>query len=272
MFKKSILKTRNQEKQTITTVALILLLTFSAITLTIPVSNAHTPAWDVPTYAYLTASPSNVGVGEYTVFVMWLDKFPPTAGGLGGDRWKGFQLDITKPDGSKQTLSGDQIMPTSAVGSTWTQYIPDQVGTYTVVFSWPGQILTNGTYPPLLIGVPWVGDNFLPATSAPIKLTVTQEKVQGWQEPAVPTGYWTRPINSANRDWSRLASNWLKGSWLVDNFQTAGQAPNSPHIVWAKPIMMGGIPDAQWPGNSYDTRRLRKPMDITNNYERSHLL
>jgi hypothetical protein len=223
----------------------IVLMSTGAIAVTLQKTSAHTPAWTQPTYAYVTASPNIVGVGQYTLFEMWLDKFPPTAGGLGGDRWRGFQLDITKPDGSKQTLGPFVSGP---VGTAWTQYTPDQAGTYTIVFSWPGQTLTNGTGVPNDAGVPAVGDIYQGSTSAPATLTVTQTPVTGWVEPPLPTYYWTRPINDANRGWSSLASNWLKGSWLIGNFQTEGQAPNSPHIMWTKGQVSGGIVDAQWPG------------------------
>ena len=92
-----------QGTKTLSTIALILILTVSAFIASISIANAHTPSWNIPTYAYVTCSPTTVGVGQYTLIVMWLDKFPPTAGGPGGDRWRGFQLDITKPDGTKQT-------------------------------------------------------------------------------------------------------------------------------------------------------------------------
>jgi hypothetical protein len=97
---------------------LVLLLSISASSI-VP-AYAHTPPWNIPTYAYVSASPNTVGVGEYTLIVMWLDKYPPTAGGAGGDRWRGFALDITKPDGTKQHLG--PFEPTSQVGSTWTTY------------------------------------------------------------------------------------------------------------------------------------------------------
>src|SRR5512138_2473475 len=124
------------------TVALIMLLGLSIIAASIPFASSHTPAWDIPTYAFVTTSPDTVGVNQYTLIVMWLDKYPPTAGGLGGDRWQGFSVAITKPDGTTQTLGPFASGP---VGSTFTTYTPDQVGDYKIVFSWPGQTLTNGT-------------------------------------------------------------------------------------------------------------------------------
>ena len=214
-------------------IALFLLLTVTSALIILPVANAHTPAWNIPTYAYVTASPSTIGVGQSTLIVMWLDKFPPTAGGLGGDRWRGFTLDITKPDGTKESRGP---FTSGTVGTTWTAYIPDQVGDYSIVFSWPGQTLTNGTGSPNLAGVVYVGDFFTGAKSEPTTLHVQQEPIKEWQEPPLPD-LWNRPLHAANRDWAELATNWPKGSWLrYTNFQEHGRAPNSPHIVWASPL------------------------------------
>jgi hypothetical protein len=102
-------------------------------------------------------------------------------------------------------------------------------------------------------GIPYVGDLFQGATSAPATLTVQQQSIEEWKEPPLPD-FWTRPINGANRGWSSLASSWLKGSqFRYSNFQEFGKAPNTPHVMWSKPISWGGITDAQWPGNTYGT-------------------
>jgi outer membrane protein assembly factor BamB len=245
-------------------VALILLLSLSAVAILIPQVNAHTPAWTIPTYAYVVASPPTVGVGESTIIVMWLNAYPPTAGGTAGDMWRGFVIAVTAPDGSKSQLGPFTSGP---VGTQWTMFNPTQVGTYTFVFSWPGQTLA-ATRDDNLMGVAYIGDRFEASTSAPATLTVTQNTPPQWQEPALPAGYWTRPINAQNREWSKLASNWLLGSWLVSNVQRWGTAPNSPHIVWTQPIAEqpgvssghpGGIADAAWIGQSYDTDDYQSP-------------
>jgi hypothetical protein len=182
---------------------------------------------------------------------MWLDKYPPTAGGSGGDRWRGYTLTITKPDGTTQEIpiTGE----TSAIASAFTTFTPDQVGDYTIVFSWPGQTLTNGTGVPNIRGTEFVGDYFMPATSDPAILHVQQAPVDEWQEPPVTTNYWTRPIITANREWAQLASNWLGGSWFrYSKFQESGQAPDSAHILWSKPVVAGGIADERYGAIKYD--------------------
>jgi hypothetical protein len=237
-------------------ISMLLFATIALPMLSIPAANAHSPAWTIPTHAYVIAAPDTVGRGDTTAFVMWLDWVPPTAGGLGGDRWQGFKLDVTKPDGTKQTLGPFTSGP---VGTTYTLFTPDQVGNYTIVFSWPGQTATNGTGTPNYRGAAYVGDYFKPSTSNPITLVVTQTSPAGWPESPLPTGIWARPINNANRDWSQIASNWLGGSWLVSNFQVAGRAPETPHILWQKLIAPGGTADAQWPGQPYDTNDYQSP-------------
>jgi hypothetical protein len=59
---------------------------------------------------------------------MWVSPNPPTALGIGGDRWHDFYLTIIKPDGSVDKLGP---FVSDATGSTYTFYTPDQVGTYT---------------------------------------------------------------------------------------------------------------------------------------------
>ena len=40
------------------------MLTITAF-IALPIANAHTPAWTVPTNAYVIAAPNPIGVGQY---------------------------------------------------------------------------------------------------------------------------------------------------------------------------------------------------------------
>lgn len=242
-----------------TLIALILMLTMLVSIFTVlPITNAHTPPWTFPTNAYVTCAPSPIGVGQYTSIIVWVDRYSPTAGGGAGQRWDGFKLVITKPDGTNETIGPWQCR--SDVGSDYQTYSPDQVGTYTIVFSWPGE---TAVAPP---GLPStsanIGDFYAGSTSAPAKLVVQQEPIADWQEPPLPTEYWQTPISDANRGWSSLASNWLRGSWLVNNFQRWGTAPESAHVLWSQPIApgrAGGINDASWPSIPSDVNDYECP-------------
>jgi hypothetical protein len=239
-----------------TTIALFLMLTITATS--IIVTSAHDPYWTVPTRAYVTCAPNPVGVGQYTTIVVWVDYYSPTATGSQGQHWDGFQINITKPDGTTQIIG--PFTCGSAVGSDYRTFTPDQVGTYTIVFSWPGEFAENSTEAYSVST--YAGDWFTGATSAPCTLTVQQDPIALWPEPPLPTGYWQVPINAANRGWSTIASNWLKGSQLDYNFQTSGTAPESAHVLWTQPItptLAGGINDAWWPGIPSDVNDYESP-------------
>lgn len=57
----------------------------------------------------------------------WLGKVSETASGAYGDRFT-FTVEVTKPDGTKETLGPFTSDP---VGGGWTTYTPAQVGKYT---------------------------------------------------------------------------------------------------------------------------------------------
>ena len=219
-------------------IALILMLTFSAILTALPMVGAHDPPWGIPTYAYLTVSPNPIGAGQTVFVVFWLDKIPPTAAGAGGDRWRDLTVEVTTPSGAKVTLGPYDSDP---VGGGWVTYTPNEVGTYTFVFNFPGQVATlEGP-----TGVPgnpsdYIGDNYLPS-SAEATLTVQEDPIPYSPSYQPTTDYWERPIDGQNTEWYKISSNYLGGSHIVGRVQPDGTAPNSPHIMWTKPISDGGV-------------------------------
>ncbi len=247
--------------KSVVTVALILMLSVSVVSATIPFYNAHDPAWNIPTYAYVAIIPSTQQVNNPVEVVMWLNTVVPTAGGLGGDRWHNFTLTITAPDGTVETMGP---YDSDQVGTKFLLYTPTKLGDYKLQFAWPGQVLTTGTGVSYSGGLPYVGDTFEGATSDVVTFTVQQDPIPTWQNTLAPTGYWQLPVNSLNRDnWGTLASNWLSGSYLKYNFQTLGQAPNSAHILWQIPIPnapSGGILDSQNPTINANIRDYETPF------------
>ena len=230
-----------KNKTNATFIALFLMLTITAtsILVALPSANAHDPAWTIPTYAYLTAAPDTVGVGQTTTLVYWLDKLPPTAAGTGGDRWRNLKIEVTAPDASKETLGPYNSDP---VGGGYVMFTPDQEGTYSFVFIFPGQVLSR--YGPTgIIGSTtsvYENDTYLPS-NATATLTVQQEAIAGEPHYPLPTEYWARPIEGENNDWYQISSNWLAGAHEVQKFQPDGIAPNSAHIMWTRPIRDGGV-------------------------------
>jgi outer membrane protein assembly factor BamB len=227
----------NKFAAALTTLFLALIIASSLVAL--PSVNAHVPPQNVPTYAYLTAAPDPVGVGQPVSLIFWLDKVPPTAAGFGGDRWVNMTIDVTKPDGSKETLGP---LTSDPVGGGYASYTPDQTGTYAFVFKFPGQVA--GLYNPItgLIGSPsdYVNDTYL-ASSATATLVVQSTEVSAVADFPLPTSYWTRPIEGQNTNWATIASNSLSGSAITGHYQPDGVAPDSAHVIWTKPLSFGGV-------------------------------
>ncbi len=215
-----------------------LVLTLAATFCTLPTVIAHDPPLEIPTYSYLAAEPNPIGVGQTAYLVFWIDKVPPTAAGVGGERWRNLTVDVIKPNGDTETLGPFTSDP---VGGGYSMYTPDQVGTYTFKFNFPGQIASL-TGPTGIPGdpSPYIGDNFL-ASSKETTLIVQQDPIANPPVYPLPTEYWSRPIEAQNPEWYRVASNWLRGAHIVGRYQPDGKAPNSAHIMWTKPISFGGV-------------------------------
>jgi hypothetical protein len=246
----------NFDKTKTASIALILMLTFSATILALPIVSAHEPAWTVPTWSYVNVTPNPVGVGQQAVVVFWCDKYPPTAVGAYGDRWT-FNIEVTTPSGSKQNLGPITSDP---VGTGWILFTPTEVGTYSFVSTMDDHLITGLPYPPgtrgLYRGPDYVNDTYTGSTSDPGYLTVQEDPITGWEESPIPTEYWTRPINSMNREWWQLAGNWLAGSAQNVGPTTSfgyGTAPESAHVMWSTPMWAGGIMDARFGDIGYET-------------------
>jgi len=235
---------KNSKNKIATALATIIISTLAITMFALPAS-AHTPAWSYPSYAYLVASPNPVGVGQKVSIVMWIDYPLPNANVANDIRRHDYTLTITKPNGDKVTQTWDVVQDTTSI--QYYSYVPDIVGTYDIKFDYKGQTFT------------WVYQDYQNDTFAAASRTATFT-VQEDQLPQpitsypLPTEYWARPIEGQNTDWFRISSNWL-GSPQIDNrFQPDGTAPNSPHIMWSKPIQYGGVAggtDVGVEGNTY---------------------
>jgi len=245
-------------------ICLVLFLWICLITsmLMIPNANAHTPEWQIPTYAYISVAPNPIGVGQTASIVLWLDITMINAGVQNDIRFHNFELTITKPDGTNETKKWEVVSDTAS--SQFLQYTPTQVGNYSFVFHYPGQVYTwSGDYQ---------NDTYLGSNSRTVTLKVQEEPIPSpINSYPLPTEYWTRPIEGENTAWYSIASNWLgTGSppfgaatnTATPNrpyyrVQADGSAPNSAHIMWTKPIQDGGVvggsKTAGIDGNTYYT-------------------
>jgi hypothetical protein len=245
----------NNGKKMKTAIALFLVLSVIIPITGLQTTGAHNPPVNVRVWCYAAVAPNVIGVGQQTLITFWCNMIPPTAqvDSNYGDRWL-FYLDITSPSGINETMGP---FPSDPVGGAYSPFIPTEVGNYTIVARMPAFVLTGL---PSATGVPlaneYVNDTFGPATSEPITLVSQQDPIQEWNEPPLPNDYWTRPINSANREWYTITANWLSGAanTLYPNTKFAyGEGPESAHILWSRPYYVGGIMDERYETTGYQT-------------------
>jgi hypothetical protein len=228
-------------------IALLLVSSFAISLVTIPTANAHTPKWDIPTFAYIVAAPNPVGQGQAVHVFMWLN-VPFSGAALTNDyRFHNYKLTITDPNNKTSTQNFNEISdPTS---SHYIIMTPDQVGIYTFEFSFPGQGYAEYGHDP---NSAFVNDTYL-SSSASTTLIVQQEQLA---EPItsypLPTQYWARPIYGENNDWWSISSNWLgqgapgyagvdKPGARQESYPGDAVGPLTSHIMWTKPLQSGGV-------------------------------
>ena len=249
-------------------IAILLVISIGASIALIPNTIAHTPVWNIPTYAYIVVQPDPIGVGQTINVYMWLDcvygEQAGTVNGVSGQalalqnnyRFLNYNLTIIAPDGTVNT----QIFP--YIGDTTSNqgysYTPSQVGTYQFLFNYPGQVYgANGNG---LAGSVMINDTYLPSNASE-NLTVQSTQISnvGAEGNPAPSEYWSRPIYGENTNWYSVSSNWLGigsaalpsvSSGTITGFGTGALINRFPgdavgsltsHIMWTTPLTEGGV-------------------------------
>jgi hypothetical protein len=230
---------------------IFLALSMSASMIMVQPTSAHSPAWEIPTYAYVHAVPNPVGVGQTVSVYVWLTNYYYGAQVPNDLRFHNYKLTITAPSGAVETQNFPTVIDTTS--NQHTSFVPDEVGTYTLEFDYPGETYVGTTDD-------YAGDKFMPSSAA-THLTVQEEQlpdpIGGYP---LPSEYWTRPIYGENTNWWSIASNWLGigapdyGGWM-NTGQDALSGPNTfmqiypgdavgsqtAHIMWTKQMQTGGV-------------------------------
>ncbi len=233
-------------------ITMLFMLSLPTSIMLLPTTSAHTPPWQVPTYAFMVVAPNPIGVGQQTTVAFWLDKVPIGAEGQWGSRWHNMKVTVTKPDGTNETLGS---FNSDVNGGASTRYTPTVAGTYKFYIEYPGQVALNENPYPfgagfVPLGLDYLNDTYL-ASSASATLTVQQDPISLTYTPnPLPTNYWTRPISSMNREWASISGNWLglgatnfgaTGLYANNgNYDPYTTAPNSAHVMWTLPEAFGG--------------------------------
>jgi outer membrane protein assembly factor BamB len=224
---------QNIRKKTPATMALLLIAVFVVSSVaTLPTTTSDTTYKTKTTYAVCGLMPNPVGVNqEVLVWIGITDYLENEA-----QSWKGLTVSVTKPDGKNETLGP---YDTDSTGSTGAVYVPDQVGNYTFQTHFPAQWYnwtSTSTFDSSISGNIW----YKASDSETVTLVVTEEPAPSYPYTALPSEYWTRPINAQHYTWNTISANWLS---TPVNLDAVGNdfAPKSSHILWTKPLVLGGL-------------------------------
>jgi outer membrane protein assembly factor BamB len=205
-----------------------------------------TPKYTITSIPFMSFSPNPIGVGQPLLVNLW---FTYTAA---ENRFLAdFKVTITKPDTTQDTVTLNSYVADS---TAWFSYVPNQVGTYTLKFTFPGEWFPAGRYLNGMLVTNNSGTSYpdstwyAPVSTADQTLIVQNEQVMSWYSP-LPTDYWTRPIEPNNREWAAIAGNypWTGYAGFAQSATSNNYygpfitAPNTPHIVWKQLGALSGI-------------------------------
>lgn len=204
------MKLRNK----IFSIGLAMLFVISTLVVALPSVEAQSTR---ATFPYIGATPNPVNVGGETLIHLGITE--PTRA---GDGWVDMTVTVTKPDGTNQTLGP---FKTDSTGGTGTVFVPAVAGNYTLVTHFPEQ--------------EYRGVIYKASTSEPLIVEAIEGTIDYYPGFALPTEYWSRPIDANIREWYTLA-----GSWLVatpeNKFVPYNDGPETAHVLWVKPLTHGG--------------------------------
>jgi hypothetical protein len=242
----------------------------------------ETADYTIKSEAFLSVSPNPIGVNQELLVNVWTT-FPSGE----GKYQVGYTVHITRPDGTTEDVNLKSYV---ADGTSWFTYKVTQTGEWKFQFSFAGEYFPAGYYisgqystarEGLFANAIYNPSVYVsPAESPVVSITVQDDMVVSWHS-ALPTDYWSRPIQPNNREWSAIGGNYpwtqpliagIDGqcSWDDEWYGPFVTAPNTPHIVWKRQGAVSGIiggeagtysalnnpgtPDVIYMGRAYDTR------------------
>lgn len=179
------------------------------------------------TYPLIEALPNPIGVNQTTLINYGLLNYL----NVEGDGWN-VTVIVTWPDGTIEELGP---FMTWSTGNAGVYYTPVLAGTYYLQTVFEETEYRNNIY--------------LASESEELPLIVQEDPVPNYPGHALPSEYWTRPIDSQLREWYTLAGSWLDDP--NDFIAPYNQGPESAHILWTRPIgdTMGGLVGGQYAGS-----------------------
>ena len=123
-------KVKIENKTKAVAIAIFLILSMGAAMVLVPSADAHDPAWEIPTYAFIHVSPNPVGVGQTVSVLSWLDKVISGANAENDIRFHDYKLTITDPDDLTDVVTLDVAQDTTS--SWYYSFTPSKVGEYII--------------------------------------------------------------------------------------------------------------------------------------------
>ncbi len=215
---------RSKPRKTLFAIAFTLLLTIASLFACLPIAAAQ----KTETTACLSLRSNPIGVNQELLVNAWTIPTPPyntsaaTVVPIGGFYpvipRNDYMFTFTDPQGNVDTVGP---FTSYEDGTIWFIYVPDQVGTWAVEFTWPG-------------------DDKFTAASAMVQLVVQQDPIPSWPKAELPTEQWTYPINPENKEWAEIAGGyWEPTTFNGRGYDSSGsrfnpytRAPNSAHVLW----------------------------------------
>ncbi|MDR0372016.1 MAG: PQQ-like beta-propeller repeat protein [Nitrososphaerota archaeon] len=233
---------------------MILALLITAMMPLLTTIEAHTPPYQITSYAKITVQPEVIGVGQSAMGYAFLGNAPLPGSTMNNQyRFRNYTVWITDPEGKVTTLHWDIVDDTT--GCQMFRFTPELAGQYNVTFTFGGMTVTSADTDTAAN----IGDVYLPST-ATCTFYVQDEPISNFPDSyPLPTEYWTRPIYGENPGWFTISSNWL-GTGAPVNSKTGygtisgtgaqsaiqrypGDAvgPKTGHVMWTKPLQSGGV-------------------------------
>ncbi|XHH08824.1 MAG: PQQ-binding-like beta-propeller repeat protein [Candidatus Bathyarchaeia archaeon] len=232
-----------------------------------------TPSVTVDTTAYLSVSPSLVGVGQSILINVWITP------ALHVSRYfSNYTITITDPDGNEDVINLDSYR---ADTTAYLVYEVDQTGNWTVQFDFPGGYFPAGNYTEysgavMLYGagntyVSFTEDCYYePSSTAETTISVQDDIVSSWVDTSSsPNDYWTRPVSPEHREWATYIGDYPwhgpaadEDNWAEDTntywsasyrYTPYVQAPESAHILWRQQTAISGLVGGDSGTDSYYT-------------------
>jgi hypothetical protein len=219
--------------------ATLIILAFVVSIVPITQVKAQTATPTLKTYPVCDAVPDPVGLGQDVLVKFGILQ----QAGAVEQGWTGVTVSVVKPDNTTETLGPFR---TDSTGSSFTLYTPEQIGTYYLTTHFPEQTNPVGFFSYEANVFIAEGTIMEASTSPTVTLTVQQEPLTDYPGHALPTEYWTRPIDDQLREWYSISGNWVgvpdaNNNYWVSNGLYNDDAPETAHVLWANPLTTGGL-------------------------------